>query len=122
MKDMKKITNKKAHEILQYILQKAGCKIVCYIGRYVRVKHVDSDQYGTLLSIDSNHSWLTTNLENKCYNPRKREKLLLEWMLSESAAGKKIVVYLDNHRIHMVLKDHVCLESLAIEADMNSII
>lgn len=122
MKDMKKITNKKAHEILQYILQKAGCKIVCYIGKYVRVKHVDSDQYGMLLSIDINGNWKVPPLEQGCYNPKRRECILLKWIASESASGKRIIAHLDNNKHQLLLERHSCLEQLAIEADMNNFI
>ena len=122
MKDMKKITNKKAHEILQYILQKARCKIVCYIGKYVHVKHIDSDQYGMLLSIDVNGNWKVPPLEQGCYNPKRREYILLNWMASESASGKRIIVHLDDNKFCLVLERHSCLEQLAIEADMNNFI
>lgn len=119
---MKSITHKKAHEILQYILRKAGCEIVCYIGKYVRVKHVDSDQYGMLLSIDVNGNWKLPSLEYNCYNPKRRECILLKWIASESALGKRVIAHLDNNKHQLLLERNSCLEQIAIEADVNSII
>lgn len=119
---MMKTTYKEAHNIMQYVMKKAGCEIICYIGKYVRVKHVDSDQYGMLLSIDVNGNWKVPPLEQGCYNPKRREYILLKWMASESASGKRIIAHLDNNRHQLLLERHSCLEQLAIEADMNNFI
>ena len=35
------------------------------------------------------------DLEQSCYNPKRRECILLNWMASESASGKRVIAHLD---------------------------
>ena len=104
---MMKMTYKEVHNIMQYVMKKARCEIICYIGKYVCIKHIDSNKYGMLLSIDANGSWKVPSLENHCYNPARRECMLLEWMTSESSLGKMIIAHLDDSKFHIILEKNV---------------